>query len=158
MKIDWKKMAPYIVALLVFIGFAVAYCSPILEGKVLQAGDINNWKGAANEAIEYKAQTGEPTFWTNSMFGGMPTYQIAGSLPSGKMQGIIANATRFGFTGDITAVGIIFAYFCGFFLKALRVLLPIKISTIVFLVRFVPFCKYVTISGIDSKLSFAIMP
>lgn len=119
MKIDWKKMAPYIVALVVFIGFAVAYCSPMLEGKVLQAGDINNWKGAANEAIEYKAQTGEPTFWTNSMFGGMPTYQIAGSLPSGKMQGIIANATRFGFTGDITAVGIIFAYFCGFFLMLL---------------------------------------
>ena len=53
MKIDWKKLAPYLVALVVFIGFAVLYCSPILEGKVLQAGDVNNWKGAAQESLEY---------------------------------------------------------------------------------------------------------
>ncbi len=119
MKINWKNIAPYLVAVVVFIGFAVLYCSPILDGKVLQAGDVNNWKGAANEAIEYKAKTGEQTYWTNSMFGGMPTYQMSGSLPSGKIQGIIANATRFGFSGDTTAVGIIFAYFCGFFLMLL---------------------------------------
>jgi hypothetical protein len=80
MKIDWKKIAPYLVALVVFVGFAIAYCSPILDGKVLLQGDINNWKGAANEALEYKATTGESTWWTNSMFGGMPTFQIAGSI------------------------------------------------------------------------------
>ena len=119
MKIDWKKIAPYLVALVVFIGFALAYCSPVLDGKVLQAGDVNNWKGAANEALEYKASTGDQTYWTNSMFGGMPTYQISGSLPSGKIQGRIAKAARFGFEGDITAVGVIFAYFCGFFLMLL---------------------------------------
>ncbi len=53
MKIDWKKIAPYFVAIVVFIGFAALYCSPILEGKVLYAGDTMNWKGAANEALEY---------------------------------------------------------------------------------------------------------
>ena len=52
MKIDWKKIAPYLVALVVFLGFAIAYCSPILDGKVLYAGDTNNWKGAAQEALE----------------------------------------------------------------------------------------------------------
>ena len=78
MKIDWKKIAPYIVALVVFVGFAIAYCSPILDGKVLLQGDINNWKGAANESLEYMHSTGESTWWTNSMFGGMPTFQIAG--------------------------------------------------------------------------------
>ena len=36
--IDWKKLAPYLVALAVFIGFAVLYCSPILSGKVVYAG------------------------------------------------------------------------------------------------------------------------
>ena len=76
--IDWKKIAPYLVALVVFIGFALTYCSPILDGKVLQAGDVNNWKGAANEAIEYRKATGEYTAWTNSQFGGMPSYQITG--------------------------------------------------------------------------------
>ena len=52
MKIDWKKIAPSLVALVVFIAFAVEYCSPVLDGKVLQAGDINNWKGAAQESLE----------------------------------------------------------------------------------------------------------
>ena len=59
MKIDWKKIAPYLVAILVFIGFAIAYCSPILEGKVLYAGDTMSWKGAANEAIEFNKHNDE---------------------------------------------------------------------------------------------------
>ena len=116
MKIDWKKIAPYLVALVVFIGFALAYCSPILEGKVLQAGDVNNWKGAAQEAREYYQQTGETSWWTNSMFGGMPTYQITGTLPSGKIRGTLEIIMHAGFKGDIACTGIIFAYFCGFFL------------------------------------------
>lgn len=116
MKIDWKKIAPYLVAFVVFIGFALIYCSPILEGKVLQAGDVSSWKGAANEAVEYKAATGEQTYWTNSMFGGMPTYQISGSLPSGRIRYSLEEIVRCGFSGDIAVAGIIFAYFCGFFL------------------------------------------
>ena len=52
MKIDWKKIAPYLVALVVFIGFAVIYCSPLLEGKVLHAGDEISYKGASQEIRE----------------------------------------------------------------------------------------------------------
>ena len=116
MKIDWKKFAPYIVALVVFIGFALAYCSPILDGKVLQAGDVNTWKGGAQEALEFNKQHDDCTWWTNSMFGGMPTFQIAGKLPSGSIKRIFTTTTRAGFSGDIAAVGLIFAYFCGFFI------------------------------------------
>ena len=87
MKIDWKKLAPYLVALVVFLGFAITYCSPVLEGKVLNAGDTNSWKGAANEALEYRQETGEITWWTNSMFGGMPTFQIAGGTKSSAITG-----------------------------------------------------------------------
>ena len=115
MKIDWKKIAPYIVALVVFVGVAVVYCSPVLEGKVLQAGDVNNWKGAANEAREYYQATGETTWWTNSMFGGMPTYQISGTLPSGQIRGKVAKFLYLGFN-DQKPVGHLFAYFVGFFL------------------------------------------
>ena len=116
MKIDWKKIVPYIVALVVFIGFALAYCSPVLDGKVLQAGDVNNWKGAANEALEYKQQTGEHTSWTNSMFGGMPAYQIVGGgLPSGTIRGKLSNILHLGLI-DQNPIGLLFAYFCGFFL------------------------------------------
>ena len=114
MKIDWKKIAPYLVALVVFIGFAVAYCSPMLDGKVLQAGDVNNWKGAAQEARTYYEQTGETTWWTNSMFSGMPTYQITGSMPSGELTNHkLRNILHLGLP---ETMGIIFAYFFGFFL------------------------------------------
>jgi len=116
MKIDWKKIAPYLVALVVFVGFAVLYCSPMLDGKVLQAGDVNNWKGAAQEARTYYEQTGETTWWTNSMFSGMPTYQITGTLPSAHIRAKIDSIVHLGYTGDIACVGLIFAYFCGFFL------------------------------------------
>ena len=116
MKIDWKKIAPYLVAIVVFIGFAVLYCSPLLEGKVLQAGDVANWKGAANEALEYKQQTGEHTAWTNSMFGGMPAYQIVGGgLPSGTIRGKLSDILHLGLI-DQNPIGLIFAYFCGFFI------------------------------------------
>ena len=114
MKIDWRKIAPYLVALVVFIGFAVFYCSPILDGKVLQAGDVNNWKGAAQEAREYYQQTGETTWWTNSMFGGMPTYQITGSMPSGELTNHTLRSILH--LGLPETMGIIFAYFFGFFL------------------------------------------
>ena len=119
MKIDWKKFAPYFVALVVFIGFALAYCSPVLDGKVLQAGDVNTWKGAANEAIEYHAQTGETTWWINSQFGGMPTYQITGATPSGQIRSEMEEISRIGLNGDFVSAGLIFAYFFGFFLMLL---------------------------------------
>ena len=116
MKIDWKKIAPYLVALVVFIGFAVAYCSPLLEGKVLYAGDTMNWQGAANEALEYRAKTGETTWWTNSMFGGMPTFQIAGKITSGTIAGWWKIGTQ-KLLGD--PIAIIFLYLVGFFLMLL---------------------------------------
>ena len=39
MKINWKKLTPYIVAIVAFLAFAVFYCRPLLEGKVLYAGE-----------------------------------------------------------------------------------------------------------------------
>ena len=116
MKIDWKKIVPYLIALVVFIGFALVYCNPILEGKVLQAGDTMNWKGAANEATEYYKATGETSWWTNSMFGGMPTYQITGKLPSNNIRIFLEKITHLGFAGDWQVVGLICGYLLGFFL------------------------------------------
>ncbi len=113
---NWKTLIPYLVAVVAFVVIALAYCSPMLSGKVLRAGDVNNWKGVANEAIEYRTQTGETTWWTNSMFGGMPTYQITGSMPSGKLRKQLENIIHFGMDN---AIGMIIAYMCGFFLMLL---------------------------------------
>ena len=116
MKIDWKKILPYAVAIVAFVAIAMIYCAPLLEGKVLVQGDVNNWKGAAQEARAFYDENGTRTWWTNSMFGGMPTYQITGSLPSGEMRNSMAKVAHFGLEGGWEAIGIIFAYFFGFFL------------------------------------------
>ena len=116
MKIDWKKILPYAVAIVAFVAVAMIYCAPILEGKVLVQGDVNNWKGAAQEARAFYEENGTRTWWTNSMFGGMPTYQITGSLPSGEVRNGMAKIAHLGMEGGWEAIGIIFAYFFGFFL------------------------------------------
>ena len=116
MKIDWKKILPYAVAIVAFVAIAMIYCAPLLEGKVLVQGDVNNWKGAAQEARAFYDENGTRTWWTNSMFGGMPTYQITGSLPSGEMRNSMAKVAHLGLEGGWEAIGIIFAYFFGFFL------------------------------------------
>ena len=116
MKIDWKKLLPYAVAIVAFVAIAMIYCAPLLEGKVLVQGDVNNWKGAAQEARSFYDENGTRTWWTNSMFGGMPTYQITGSLPSGEVRNGMAKIAHLGMEGGWEAIGIIFAYFFGFFL------------------------------------------
>ena len=113
---DWKKILPYAVAIVAFVAVAMIYCAPVLEGKLLIQGDVNNWKGAAQEARTFYEENGTRTWWTNSMFGGMPTYQITGSLPSGEVRNGMAKIAHLGMEGGWEIMGIIFAYFFGFFL------------------------------------------
>ncbi|MBR6116768.1 MAG: hypothetical protein IKP93_04750 [Paludibacteraceae bacterium] len=115
--IDWKKLAPYLVALVVFIGFAVLYCSPILSGKVVYAGDTMNWLGGAHQTQEFRAQTGEDCWWTNSMFSGMPTYQIDSHIPSHNLSYYaLRDILHLGLN---ETMGILFGYFLCFFILLL---------------------------------------
>lgn len=71
-----QKALPHFVAAIVFLAACAAYFSPQLQGKVPQQGDIIQYRGMAQESNNFYERTGERTLWTNSMFGGMPTYQI----------------------------------------------------------------------------------
>lgn len=71
-----RKIAPHFIAFLIFLVVAVIYCRPALEGKVLQQHDITQWQGAIHQSEIYKETHGEMPLWTNSMFSGMPTFQI----------------------------------------------------------------------------------
>ena len=73
-----KSAIPHFIAVVIFAIVAIVYCQPALEGKVLQQSDVTQWKGMAQDALEYKAKYGTTPLWTKSMFGGMPTYQITG--------------------------------------------------------------------------------
>nr|WP_320117905.1 YfhO family protein [uncultured Marinifilum sp.] len=71
-----KSALPHLVSIIVFLIIGFLYFQPALEGKVLKKGDsINAW-GAKKEIIDYRAKTGDNALWTNSMFGGMPSYHI----------------------------------------------------------------------------------
>ena len=69
-----KKIGIYAGILLLFIVLAYSYTPQVLDGKIVNQSDIASWKGMANEAMTHNADhPDDPTAWTNSMFGGMPT-------------------------------------------------------------------------------------
>jgi len=73
-----KNSYPGIIALILFILVSYIYCSPVLEGKVVNAGDNITGKSNVQEAIKYHQETGKYTWWTGSLFSGMPSYQTGG--------------------------------------------------------------------------------
>ena len=75
------KFAPHIAAFLLFVVISFMYFSPVLEGKQLIGHDTESWMCMAKETLDYNATHNDVTLWTNSMFGGMPTYQISMTQP-----------------------------------------------------------------------------
>ena len=72
----FKSAIPHLAAIIIFLIIGFIYFQPVLEGKVLKKSDsINAW-GAKKEIVDYRNQTGGDALWTNSMFGGMPSYHI----------------------------------------------------------------------------------
>ena len=69
-----KQIGIYAGIILLFIGISYGFMPELLDGKIVNQSDISGWKGMAQEAMSYnKANPEDPTAWTNSMFGGMPT-------------------------------------------------------------------------------------
>lgn len=78
-----KRLIPDVLAMLAFILISFAYFFPAdMEGRILFQHDTEAGVGAGQEAARYYQETGERTRWTNSIFGGMPTYQLSPSYDS----------------------------------------------------------------------------
>lgn len=77
-KNNYKKYLPYIVALVLFVIISSLYCLPVFQGKVIHTSDDVQALSAVQEARQYHKDTGNYTWWTGSMFAGMPNYQIGG--------------------------------------------------------------------------------
>lgn len=86
----FKKLIPDIVAVVLFAVISFAYFFPaVTEGRILAQHDAVAGIGSGQEQKEYLEKTGERTRWTNSIFGGMPTYQMAPSYDSTDTLGFI---------------------------------------------------------------------
>ncbi len=83
MKQQLKKWLPDGIAILLFITAAFVYFLPaVIDGREIAQHDHTAFVGAGQEVQQFKAETGETSRWTNSLFGGMPTYQSSPSYPS----------------------------------------------------------------------------
>lgn len=76
MKQWFKDNSTHLVVIAIFIVLVFFYFSPIFGGKTLVQSDVVQAMGSQKELFDYKEKDGHAPAWTNSMFGGMPTYQI----------------------------------------------------------------------------------
>ncbi|MFN8438803.1 MAG: YfhO family protein [Cytophagales bacterium] len=73
-----KKALPHIVVIAIVLLITYFFMKPSFQGKVLEQHDIAQWRGGAQELIDYKEHhNGQQSHWTNSMFGGMPSYFVS---------------------------------------------------------------------------------
>ena len=75
--LNFRLFLPHLVAIVVFLFISLTYFYPVIQGKTLRQGDIVQFKGMSKEISDFRDKTGEEALWTNSMFGGMPAYQIS---------------------------------------------------------------------------------
>ncbi len=81
MKLALKAFYTHFFVLVLFVITALAYFSPVLQGKVIDQSDIRQYTGMAKEQNDFRKKTGEEPYWTNGAFGGMPTYQLGAYYP-----------------------------------------------------------------------------
>ena len=109
-----KKCLPDVLAVLLFAVLAFAYFFPAdIEGRILYRHDSSAGRGAGQEGIEYLQKTGERSRWTNALFGGMPTYQMAPSYGSTDLLTKAVNAYHIWLPENVWYV---FAYLLGFYI------------------------------------------
>lgn len=126
-----KNAIAYISAIVVFLIITLVYFSPLLEGKKLDQHDIAMFKGMSKEIADHRESTGEEALWTNSMFGGMPAWQISVQY-SGNLTTYIDKIITLWLPYPANYV---FLYFLGFFV----LLLVLKLDPWVSLVGAIAF-------------------
>jgi hypothetical protein len=110
-----KKALPHTAAVVLFILLSSAFFGPVWDGYDLRQGDISHWRGMSQEIANYRLMYGEEPLWTNSMFGGMPAYQIS-VIHSDNVLLFIDKALKLGLPGP---VGAIFMCMLGFYILTL---------------------------------------
>ena len=121
-----KQFLGILFAIIAFALITLVYFTPILEGKRIKQHDIEMYKGMSQEINEFREETGEQSLWTNSMFGGMPAWNI-GVQQNSNLMTYVQKIIGLGFPSPIMSV---FISMLGFFILLLVLDCKIWISFI----------------------------
>lgn len=114
MKFSWKKGLPHITAIILFLLLPIVYFSPVLDNKQLNQHDSQTYIGMSKEIVDYNKKSDDLALWSNSMFGGMPSFLVG--LPIKTVISTVYNLTNL---YNWRPVSFIFLYFVGFYLALL---------------------------------------
>ncbi len=114
-KILKPKNLWHIGAIVLFITISCIYFYPGLKGYSVNAGDVRNWAGMAQEVKDYRENGGEQILWTNSMFSGMPATQISMAYEGSQFVHFLRKAFSFWLPQP---VNMLFAFFLSFYIMA----------------------------------------
>ena len=122
----FKKLSPHLIIILLFVGISFTYFSPVLQGKLLNMADITHHKGMSKEVTDFREATGEEALWTNSMFSGMPAYQIS-TRSNGNLIQYVVKAISLGIPRP---ANLLFLYLLGFYLLLLSLKVDYRLSAV----------------------------
>ncbi len=123
---QFKKISPHLIVLLLFVAISFTYFSPVLNGKMLDMPDIKHHKGMSKEVIDFRNKTGEEALWTNSMFSGMPAYQISTKFKGNLVQYVPKIISM----GMPRPVNLLFLYMLGFYILLLSLKIDYRLSAV----------------------------
>ncbi|NHM02208.1 YfhO family protein [Flavobacterium difficile] len=106
-----EKFAPHFYAIFGFIVIAIIYFYPVLSGKQILQSDIAQYTGMSKEQKDFRNEFHEEPYWTNSAFGGMPTYQLGAKYPHNYIKSLDSTLRFLPRPADY-----LFLYFLGFYL------------------------------------------
>ncbi|APS39505.1 YfhO family protein [Salegentibacter sp. T436] len=118
-----KKFLPHLLVLVGFVIVSLFYFSPVLEGKKIFQSDIVQYIGMAKEQNDFRDQTGQEPYWTDSAFGGMPTFQLGAYYPHNyvkKLDSVLRFLPR--------PADYLFLYFIGFYILLLCLKLDFRLA------------------------------
>ena len=123
---NFSQIKPHIIIVLLFVLVSFAYFTPLLEGKRIDGHDVKTWIGMSKEISDYRESTGEEALWTNSLFSGMPAYQISVKYSSNLVR-YIDKIISLGFPRP---ANLLFLYLLGFYLLLISLNIDYRIAAI----------------------------
>jgi hypothetical protein len=105
-----NKIVPHLLVLIGFVLVSIIYFYPVLQGNKIFQSDIVQYTGMAKEQNDFRTESNEEPYWTNSAFGGMPTYQLGANYPNDAI-GTLDDLLRF----LPRPADYLFLYFLGFY-------------------------------------------